>query len=201
MPPGASSREASARRSRMCPQRDTSWPLLPLSAASTNCAFCCASDPAGIPPSFSSRMPTCFSERREAAGISNLGLRPSSSSSWSGPIASSSRIVGIFAPDSSVGTSRGAAAARLAPEPPLLPPPLGIGWTTGLDCGDGAAGELAGAAGLAALGFSKPGGSSDSGESCAATSAEVNASASPAPLSSARFIGRPAAAMPALTAA
>jgi hypothetical protein len=39
MPSGASSREASARRSRMCPQRDTICPPLPASTARTSAGF------------------------------------------------------------------------------------------------------------------------------------------------------------------
>ena len=54
---------------------------LPRLKAMTSSGFCFPTEPTGIPPSSSARIPTCFNERRAAAGISNLGLRPSSSSS------------------------------------------------------------------------------------------------------------------------
>ena len=62
----------------------------------------------------------------------------------------------------------------------------GSGWTTAPR-----ASGRAGVAGLGGpgLGFSNPGGSSDSGESCAIASAELSVSAMPAERSKVRFTG------------
>ena len=193
---GASSREASARRSRIWPQRETIRPLLPSSAARTSEAFWFASDPAGSPPSFSASTPIWFIDRRAPAGISNFGRSPSRSVSSSDD---------IFASTSSGGNliDEAVAAAGALLTAPLSPPPSeGRRWTTGAvtvaPCpaarGAGAAAGAGADAGAGArvgaalgAGLSKPGGSSDSGPLSASAQADVRASAA-LPNSASRFI-------------
>ncbi|QYU68417.1 hypothetical protein J4558_27055 [Leptolyngbya sp. 15MV] len=158
MPSGASSRLASARRSMMWPQRETSGLRVPASAARTIAPGCARSEAVGSPPSSGASSPTCSVERWAAGGMSKRGLRPSSSSSWSASIRSSSSIE---------GRPGGRRIGASGPAPGVTP---GIGWITGVPVGDGAGAAVAVARGVgvgAGAGSSNPGGNSDSGACCA----------------------------------
>ena len=189
----------------MCPQRETSFPSVPANAARTSGAGCCASEAVGKPPSLSSRMPTCSSERRAAGGMSVRGRRPNSASSSSVSSRSSSAREGNESVTLAV-PPEGAPEAGES-DPPPLP---GRGCTTGVPCGRGVepgAGEGAGrdvgaelgagvgrGAGVGA-GSSNPGGSRLSGASCAPAKLPVpkgtiSASAA-APANKPRFIPGP----------
>ena len=189
IPSGAASLLASARRSRIWPQRETMGCVVPASTARTSPAGCFSSEAEGRPPSPAPRTPTRSIERRAAGGISNLGLRPRNSSSSSVDMSSSSCSVGRsdksrFAPDGAASTGRGWTISPdwLAVGCGVLP---WVGAGARLGCGAGAG------LGLGA-GSSKPGGSKSTGASCAQTIADVSASAAP-PINHADFIVPPPA--------
>ena len=170
IPSGAARRLASARRSRMWPQRETIGRVVPSSTARTSPAGCFASEALGNPPSSRASTPTRSIERRAPGGMSNLGLSPSNSSSSSGLILSSCSSVGSF-PSSSFEIE-GTGGKSLG----------GSGWTTGVPVpgvivgwpGCAGRGPLVGVGVGVGAGSSNPGGSSDSGRSCALASPLAN---------------------------
>ena len=190
MPSGAASLLASARRSRIWPQRETIGCCMPASTARTSAAGWRASEPAGRPPSLASITPTRSIDRRAAGGISNFGFSPSNSSRSSVDMASSSSSVGRLDRSRS---ARGAADCA------------GSGWTispawlSAACCAAGCSGAAGAGVRVArgvgvgeGAGLSKPGGSRSTGASCASTIAELSASAAP-PRSHADFIALPLA--------